>query len=215
MITADQVWGTAVAAHRLNNGYFKSDVWNNETNSVETRSNKSLVKLWLAGREPNPVTENDIEEGREVRRHFTGYLLLQLAGKINEFQRACLKAAQKDEFKDSDNYDFSVISCLPYIMLKDRENRKLMDAIRDSDQIAGDEGQAVKGDIKVLRTRWSLNVGKYYVTAAMANGYVNFWFARDLTVDGEYTIKGKIKQQRGDNTTQLNYVKILVDKTAV
>ena len=41
MLTADLAWGTAVAAQRINRGYFKSDVWDTETQQVETRSNIS------------------------------------------------------------------------------------------------------------------------------------------------------------------------------
>jgi hypothetical protein len=36
---------------------------------------------------------------------------------------------------------------------------------------------------------------------------VDFWFGKEL--EGELRIKGKIKTQRGNKTTQLNYVKIV------
>jgi hypothetical protein len=216
MLTADLVWGTAVAAHRINGGYFKSDVYNTETQKIETRCNKVLVKFWLLGKEPNPVTENDIIEGREVRRHFTGYLLLQLSGKINDFQTTALKLTQREEFDSAkDSYQLSVVSCLPYVMLKDHANKQLMDQIRESDQLTGTDGQRVEGDIQVIKQRYSIHYNKYHITARMNNSFVDFWFNKELPVGGEYTIKGKIKNVRGDNTTQLNYVKIVVDKTAV
>lgn len=216
MLTADLAWGTAVAAQRINRGYFKSDVWDTETQQVETRSNKSLVKLWLAGKEPNPVTEDDIEQGREVRRHFTGYLFLQLAGKINDFQKNALSLAQAEEFDPiKDGYKFGILSCLPYIMLKDQANKQLMEQIRDSDQLKGSDGERVEGDIAVVKSRYSIHYNKFHITARMNNSFVDFWFGRELAVGNEYTIKGKIKNVRGDNTTQLNYVKIVVDKTTV
>lgn len=216
MLTADLVWGTAVAAHRINLGYFKSDVWNTETQTVETRSNKSLVKLWLAGKEPNPVTENDIAEGREVRRHFTGYLLLQLSGKINDFQKTVLNLTQRDEFDAArDGYQLSVISCLPYVMLKDQANKQLMDQIRESDQLKGTDGERVEGEVEVIKSRYSVHYNKFHITVRMNNSFVDFWFGRELPVGNKYTIKGKIKNVRGDNTTQLNYVKILVDSNTV
>lgn len=216
MLTADLAWGTAVAAQRINLGYYKSDVWNTETQLVETRSNKSLVKLWLSGREPNPVTEDDIEQGREVRRHFTGYLFLQLSGKINDFQKSAMTLAQAEEFDPiKDGYKFGILSCLPYIMLKDQANRQLMEQIRDSSQLTGADGQRVEGDITVIKQRYSIHYNKFHITARMNDSFVDFWFGRELPVGGEYAIKGKIKTVRGDNTTQLNYVKIVVDKTAV
>lgn len=216
MLTADLVWGTAVAAYRTNRGYFKSDVWDTETQVVETRSNKSLVKLWLAGKEPNPVTDNDIVEGREIRRHFTGYLLLQLSGKINDFQKTVLTLTQRDEFDAvKDGYQFSVISCLPHVMLKDQADKQLMNWIRDSNQLKGADGERVEGNIEVVKSRYSVHYNKFHITARMNDSFVDFWFGQEMAAGNKYTIKGKIKNVRGDNTTQLNYVKIVVDKTAV
>jgi hypothetical protein len=54
---------------------------------------------------------------------------------------------------------------------------------------------------------------KYRTTAAMNGGFVDFWFAESLEVGSEHTIKGKIKAIRGDNTTQLNYVKKVLTKS--
>ncbi len=216
MLTADLVWGTAVAAHRINRGYFKSDVYNTETHQIETRSNKTLVKFWLLGKDPNPVTENDIAEGREVRRHFTGYLLLQLSGKINDFQKTVLNLTQRDEFDAArDGYQLSVVSCLPYVMLKDQANKQLMDQIRESDQLKGTDGERVEGEVEVIKSRYSVHYNKFHITVRMNNSFVDFWFGRELPVGNKYTIKGKIKNVRGDNTTQLNYVKILVDSNTV
>lgn len=216
MLTADLVWGTAVAAHRINGGYFKSAVFNLETNQVEKQANKVLVKDWLSGRAPNPVTENDIVEGREVRRHFHSYLLLQLAGKINDFQRGVLTLSQREEFNPiKDSYQFSVVSCLPWVMVKDQANLQLMREIRDSEQLTGEDGQRVEGDITVIKHRYSVHYSKFHITARMGDSFVDFWFGKELPVGAKYTIKGKIKNVRGDNTTQLNYVKILVDTNEV
>jgi hypothetical protein len=42
----------------------------------------------------------------------------------------------------------------------------------------------------------------------MGDSFVDFWFSSAL--EGSVRIKGKIKAQRGDNTTQLHYVKKVV-----
>lgn len=217
MLTADQVWGAAVAAHRINNGYFKYPVINHETGAVEKQANKIMLKDWMSARAENPTTDADIIEGREVRRHFNGYLLLQISGKANDFQVTALKIAQKEQFNPTkDSYDLSVVSCLPWVMFKDHQNRELMNQIRNSEQLTGNEGQAVRGRIRVVRTRFSVQVGKFNITAKLDdNSFVDFWFSQDLAVDSEHEIKGKIKDVRGNNTTRLNYVKILVDKAGV
>ena len=47
MFTAEQVWGLAVAADRINQGYYKYPVRDQATGEVITRENKSMVKEWL------------------------------------------------------------------------------------------------------------------------------------------------------------------------
>jgi hypothetical protein len=41
----------------------------------------------------------------------------------------------------------------------------------------------------------------------MGESFVDFWFGKEL--EGTIRIKGKVKTQRGNKTTQLNYVKIV------
>jgi hypothetical protein len=38
---------------------------------------------------------------------------------------------------------------------------------------------------------------------------VDFWFGKELSAGTNLRIKGKVKRQRGDKTTQFNYVKII------
>ena len=46
--TADQVWGCAAAAQRINEGYFKEDQWDTAEAGVKIKTaNKALVKGWL------------------------------------------------------------------------------------------------------------------------------------------------------------------------
>jgi hypothetical protein len=42
----------------------------------------------------------------------------------------------------------------------------------------------------------------------MGESFVDFWFSKELSVGTNLRIKGKIKNVRGDKTTQLNFVKI-------
>jgi hypothetical protein len=45
------------------------------------------------------------------------------------------------------------------------------------------------------------------IQARMGDSYVSFWFGS--RIDGAVTIRAKIKEQRGDLTTALNFVKII------
>jgi hypothetical protein len=207
MFTADQVWGLAVAADRINEGYFKEPEFEPDSNTLVRKANKTMVKDWLRENNFSAATAADIETGRSVRNYFNGFLLKELSGNINDFERQALKIAQKDEFTGRDMFDFAVVSCLPAAMLRDQAKKELTTEIRFSTQLAAAVGDRVQGDIQVIKCYWNQNYGKWRVTARMGESFVDFWASEEFK--GQVTIKAKVKAQRGDNTTQLNYVKIV------
>jgi hypothetical protein len=207
MFTADQVWSLAVAADRINEGYFKEPEFEPDSNTLVRKANKTMVKDWLRENNFSAATAADIETGRSVRNYFNGFLLKELSGKINDFERQALKIAQKDEFTGRDMFDFAVVSCLPAAMLRDQAKKELTTEIRFSTQLAAAVGDRVQGDIEVIKCYWNQNYGKWRVTARMRESFVDFWASEEFK--GTVSIKAKVKAQRGDNTTQLNYVKIV------
>lgn len=206
MFTADHVWGLAVAADRINGGYVKADVYAENLDVVQKQANKTMVKSWLRNNQ-NPATAADVERGREVRNYFNGYLLKQIAGKINDFESTALRIAQMDEFTGKNLLEFSVVSCLPSVMRRDQERKELKSAISSSVQLAGEVGDKITGEIEVFRCDYQQMYDKFIVQARMGDSYVSFWFSSRL--DGVMTIRAKIKSHRGDNTTALNFVKII------
>jgi len=206
MFTADHVWGLAVAADRINGGYVKADVYAENLDVVQKQANKTMVKAWLRNGQ-NPATAADVERGREVRNYFKGYLLKQISGKINDFESTALGIAQLDEFHNKQMLEFAVVSCLPSVMLRDQSRKELKNAISSSVQLEGDVGDKITGEIEVFRCDYQQTYDKFIVQARMGDSYVSFWFSSRL--DGAMTIRAKIKEQRGDNTTALNFVKII------
>jgi hypothetical protein len=206
MFTADHVWGLAVAADRINGGYCKTDVYAENLDVVQKQANKTMVKGWLRNNQ-NPATAADVERGREVRNYFNGYLLKQIAGKINDFEQTALRIAQMDEFTNRNMLEFSVVSCLPSVMLRDQSRKELKSAISSSVQLAGEEGDKITGEIEVFKCDYNTTYDKFMIQARMGDSYVSFWFGSRL--DGAVNIRAKIKSHRGDNTTQLNFVKII------
>ena len=204
--TAEQVWACAAAAQRINGGYLKEDQRDHHTGLVVKTANKLLVKDWLRTNNYSLVTAADILAGQTARNHFKSYTLLAIAGRLNEFQETAMKLAAKEEFTGRDMYDFAVISCLPSVAVRDVANSELKREIYTSEQLQGDVGDAVVGDITVISARFNSDYNRYKITARMGESFVDFWFGKELT--GELRIKGKIKTQRGNKTTQLNYVKI-------
>ena len=209
MFTADQVWGLAVAADRINGGYFKEDVYvlENQCTKRITQANKLMLKEWLRDGMFTEATEADIERGREVRHFFNGFLLKQLSGKINDFEQQALKIAQMDEFTGRNLLEFAIISCLPAAMLREQGKKELDSDIRNSTQLQGNIGDKIQGEIEVVKSYYSKEYDKYRITAKLVDSFVDFWYNSNLEAGQKLTIKAKIKSVRGDKTTQLNFVK--------
>jgi len=213
MFTADQVWGLAVAADRINEGYFKEPVWTQPDNDLTgpmvlvKDANKLLVKQWLRTNNFTAASEADVEKGREVRNYFNGFLLKQISGKINEFEQQALRIAQMDEFTGKNMLEFAVVSCLPSVMIRDQSRNELAREVRGSTQLQGAVGDKIQGEIEVVKSYYSKDYNKYRITAKLVDSFVDFWYNTNLEAGTRLSIKAKIKSVRGDNTTQLNFVK--------
>ena len=210
MFTADQVWGLAVAADRINGGYFKEQQWG-QSDSGESKllkeANKMMVKQWLRTNNFTAATAADIDKGREIRNYFNGFLLKQISGKINEFEQQALRIAQMDEFTPKNMLEFAIVSCLPSVMLRDQSRNELAREVRASTQLTGNVGDKIQGEIEVVKCFYSKDYDKYRVTAKLVDSFVDFWYNSNLEAGTRVSIKAKIKSVRGDNTTQLNFVK--------
>jgi hypothetical protein len=207
--TAEQVWGAAVAADRINGGYIKEDVWVFEGGCKKrlNQANKAMVKSWLRDNDFVEVTAQDYQAGVECRNHFKSYLMRTLAGTINEFETQAMRLAAKDTFTSRDLFDFAVISCLPNSARMDQKNQAIKREIWESTSIGGEVGSTIIGDITVLNNRWNSQYGKYRITARMNDSVVDFWNDKAFTEGETVHIKARIKCHRDNNTTQLNYVK--------
>jgi hypothetical protein len=112
MFTADQVWALAIAADRINGGYLKEPVYdfNVDQRHPIKDANKLMLKNWIRARNFTAATAADLDRGREVRHYFNGFLLKQISGKINDFEKQALRIAQMDEFNDRHSLEFAIIS---------------------------------------------------------------------------------------------------------
>lgn len=209
--TADQVWGLAVRADQQNEGYCKEPVYaatathGIDYNTVIKQPNKVLVKRWLT--ENLQPTAAEIELGQKYRAYFNTFTMKVLTGKINDFEATALKISQKDEFTGRDMLDFAVISCLPSVARRDQARTDEKREIYHSEALPGAVGDEVVVDITVIRTRYNPEYSKHKIHARAGESFVDFWYKS--AIEGNLRVKGKIKAQRGDKTTQLNYVKII------
>ena len=205
--TADQVWGLAVAADRINGGYLKEDVYDFAVDQKDPvkRANKIMIKTWLREGTQNIATEADIAAGRDYRDHFKSYTLKAISGQLNEFQKTAMKIAAKEAFTGRDMYDFAVIGCLPDVVRRDRAHAELRREIYAAEPLGGDIGDVVQGEAEIVQCRYNPNYDRFRVSARMGESFLDFWFAQKL--EGTRIIKGKIKNRRPDGVTQLHYVK--------
>ena len=211
MFTADQIWGLAVAADRINEGYFKEPVWSTPEDATPPKvvkdANKLLVKQWLRTNNFTAASEADIEKGREVRNYFNGFLLKQISGKINEFEQQALRIAQMDEFTGRNMLEFAIVSCLPSVMIRDQSRNELAREVRASTQLQGEVGDKIQGEIEIVKSYYSQEYNKFRITARLVDSFVDFWYNTNIDAGSRVSITAKIKSVRGDNTTQLNFVK--------
>lgn len=202
MFKAEQVWAAAIAAQRINGEYLQnSDEWSAQSPRL---SNKALIKQWLYS-DKIPATDADYKAGEECRNHIRGYLFLEIAGTITEFQHLALKIAQMDTFTSHNLFEFSVIACLPMVMQMDLIRKKV--DIAHYLSLSGNVGDKVEDTITVVSCIYNENYRKYKVTAILGESIVEFW-NRDF-VDGDYYIDASIKSVNADHTTKLNHVKRL------
>jgi hypothetical protein len=207
--TAEQVWGLAVAADRINGGYFKEDVYvmENQCTKRVTQANKLMLKEWLRDGMLTEATTEDITKGREVRHYFNGFLLKELSGRINDFERQALKIAQLEEFTGRNLLEFAIVSCLPAAMLREQSRKELDSDIRNSTQLTGTVGDKIQGEVEIIKCHYSQEYNKFRITAKLVDSFVDFWYNSKMEAGDRTTIKAKIKSVRANNTTQLNYVK--------
>lgn len=208
---AETVWACAVAVDRLNGGYCKQEEWTHDEEtgeaSITKHPNKKIVKRWLAEKTYDAVTEEDRDEGIKLRDYFKGYLMKELAGTLNDFERNVLKIAQMDELTNRNVFEFAIISCLPNSYRRELKNKEHQALLLESTPIEGEIGDKIVGDLIVLKSYFNHNYNKFRIAGRFGESFVDFWFKENLDVDSTVRIQGKIKQHREDNSTQLNYVK--------
>ena len=167
----------------------------------------SWSSKWLRTNNFTAASEADIEKGREIRNYFNGFLLKQISGKINEFEQQALRIAQMDEFTGRNMLEFAIVSCLPSVMIRDQSRNELAREVRASTQLQGAVGDKIQGEIEIVKSYYSQEYNKFRITAKLVDSFVDFWYNTNIDAGSRVSIKAKIKSVRGDNTTQLNFVK--------
>jgi hypothetical protein len=201
-IKAEDAWGAACQAHRLNKGYIKVD-----EDAPAGESNRKLVMNLLA--DPRMITAEDFEQGKLVRKYFQAYTFKILKGiKLSEFDNTAMLLANRDTIDT--NYDVAVITSLPATYERGMKRQSVEERISFArGGFIGREGDKVSPSIEVLKSFYSQQWNTNYITGITSDDQVLFFaYKQPLEVGKMFDLYGTVKAHR-DNVTQLNRVKIL------
>jgi hypothetical protein len=206
---ADDVWGAAVAAQRINGAYVKLSITSESDPTINQKSNRQIVHGFLA--DPFTITDEDREQGKKVRAFFQAFTFKILQGRaLSEFNNTAMLIANRDVI--SSDYDVAVICSLPSgyergVKLQTVEQR--INFARGG--YVGSIGNKVSVDkVEVLKCVYSEKWGTHFATCLTSEDQVLFFAIRNkLEVGKTISIQGTVKGQRDPNTTQLNRVKVV------
>jgi hypothetical protein len=201
-LAADDVWAAACQAQRLNQGYIKVS-----EDAPAGQTNRNLVMQYIM--DPSKITDEDREQGKQVRKFFQAYTFKILKGiKLSEFDNTAMLLANRDTIDT--NYDLAVITSLPATyergMKRQTVDQRIAFAKGGYISVVGNK---VSPTIEVLKSFYSQNWNTNYITGITSDDQVLFFaFKQPLEVGKMYDLYGTVKVHR-DNVTQLNRVKVL------
>jgi hypothetical protein len=205
---ADDVWGAAVAAQRINGAYVKLSALSESDKEFNKLSNRQLVESLLV--DSHLITEEDREQAKKVRAFYQALTFKILQGKhLNEFDNNAMVLANRDVI--TSNYDVAVIASLPSCYERGVKRQTVDQRINFArGGFIGQVGKKVSTSVEVLRSVYSQTYNVNFVTGINSDDQAVFFaYKKELEVGKMYDIYGNVKAHR-DTTTQLNRVKVIV-----
>lgn len=199
----ETVFAAAAAAQMANTEYVKVD----EITVEKKKSNRELMLNYLNN--PEVLTQQDLQQGQEVRQYFQGLTFKVLKGKeLGGFEQAALDYASQSEITSL--YEISVIASLPQThkrsLERDARNQRLEYA---RGGFIGKPKDRVSLDIEVVKTNFSNLYQTYFISALTAEDQPIFFSYKEGMIPGtKGRITGTVKAHRND-ATQLNRVKVV------
>lgn len=172
-LTLEQVWGAACQALSVNDGTYINPKYIEFDPEKYTGklSNQELIRFYAYN--TDKISEQSIKDGMEVRAYLNGMMFKILAEeKIGEYFTKLIKLAT-DENLQLTNKNIHFIASAPSAVireqLKDEMNREIK---RATGGYIGSEGDKVQLNIKVLRSHYSEQWERHYVTGITTNDQV-------------------------------------------
>jgi hypothetical protein len=204
---ADDVWGAACQAQRINGTYVKEGQTSELNPDVICKTNRQLAFELLG--DTTQITDADREQGKKVRAFYQALTFKILQGKhLSDFDNNAMVLANRDVITGT--YDMAVIASLPSCyergVLRQSVDQRISFA---QGGFIGKIGDKVSTNVEVLKSVYSHSYNVNFVTGINSDDQVVFFaYKSELPVGKMFDIYGTVKGQR-DNTTQLNRVKVL------
>ena len=202
-IKAEDAWGAACQAQRLNKGYIKV-----AEESPTGKTNRNLVLELL--NDTTKITEQDREQGVLARKFYHGFTFKIIKGiKLSEFDNTAMLLANSETINT--NYEIAVLTSLPNGYERGMKRQSVDQRIAfATGGLIGIEGEKVSPSIEVLKSVFSQKWNTHYITGITSDDQVLFFaYKQQLEVGKMYDLYGTVKAHR-DNVTQLNRVKVIV-----
>ena len=206
-LSADKVWGAAVAAQRINGSYVKLSVLTEADKASNKLSNRQLIESFMV--DSSLITDEDMEQGKKVRAFYQAYTFKILQGKqLSDFDNTAMLISNRDII--TDNYDVAVIASLPSCYERGVVRQSVDQRVKfATGGFIGAVGNKVSTSVEVLRSVYSHTYNVNFVTAITSDDQVVFFaYKKELEAGKVYDIYGNVKAHR-DTTTQLNRVKVI------
>lgn len=172
-LTVEQIWGAACQALSVNDGVYirPHDIEFDPEKYTGKLSNQELIRFYAYN--TDRISEQSIKDGMEVRAYLNGMMFKILAEeKIGEYFTKLIRLAT-DENLQLTNKNIHFIASAPSAVireqLKDEMNKEIK---RASGGYIGSEGDKVQLNIKILRSHYSDQWERHYVTGITTNDQV-------------------------------------------
>lgn len=212
VISAEQVWGAAAYADRVNGGEYRKEpeyrVLADGRISDEVVRQANKIHMWNAITDTSRITPADMETGRLALDYVRKSLVMKgLRGNLSDFDQALSHVVEMEQFlTGADRYEIALVTSQIRAW---REGTRMEAVLEDVDRTpVAAVGERVQLDVTVVKAVYSTNYNVYFITAKTDHNKMVFFSYRDkLPVGERREIKGSVKAHRAD-ATQLNRVRI-------
>jgi hypothetical protein len=213
--SVSDVWAAACAAQRINGEYVKESTYTHNEASGQTvldkRRNRDIMMEFLQN--PDRLLVEDVEAGEQVREFLQKDLTFRaLKGQLTEFDSATSKCvAVTDRFYTvSHRYEMAVIASLPNSARRSQTRQTVDSRLKfATGGLIGKPGDKITANIEVLSANYSQQYNIFWIRGITDQDQpVMFSNKEKFDAGTRLTVQGKVKAHR-DNSTQLNYVKVL------